>query len=189
MSTTGINSNSHSGTNAAAGNTAEPQATTLTADQALQQIRALRASIPEVAALTVKERQLARDAVKRLPQDILQAQLDFIGKSAVIETAVGGGVGAVRQLASDDGEWMTVERELKALLADLTGGNLLRRQRLHALAGQAYAVGSSLARTPLHPELVSHVVEVRRLRKLTRRKKSPAGPSPQTDPGQPNAIM
>jgi hypothetical protein len=150
----------------------------LTPDQVIEQIHALGASIPEVAAVSSKERRLAQ-AATRLPAEVLQAQIDFLGVSDVVQGAVEHGVDEARQMIADDERWMGVERELKILLDGITGANLRRRQKLHAIAGQAYSIGTSLSKTPLHAELAGRVKEVRRLRRAARRKKSsPEAPAP-----------
>jgi hypothetical protein len=160
--------------------------TALTPDQVIEQIRALRASIPEVAALSSKERRLVKSATA-LPADVLQAQIDFLAESEVVQSAVAHDAGEARQMAADDERWVAVERELKILLDGIAGGNLRRRQRLHAVATQAYSIGVSLSKTPLHAELTGRVNEVRRLRRAARRKKaSPQTPAPA---GSGSAVM
>jgi hypothetical protein len=69
------------------------------------------------------------------------------------------------------------------MLNGITGANLIRRQRLAFIIERAYGVGSQLALDPEHAGLVPHVQEIKRLRKLQRRKKpSPAAPAPETNP-------
>lgn len=151
----------------------------LTPDQIIDQVRALRTSVPEVAALTARERRLATAATTRLSPEVLQAQIDFLGESDVVQSAVEHGPDEVRQMIADDERWAGVERELKILLDGISGANLRRRQKLHAVASQAYSIGTSLSRTPLHAELAGRVKEVRRMRRALRRKKaSPEAPAP-----------
>lgn len=174
---TALESNKNSSiTSTAAG---DPQ-TALTADQVVQQLRALQGSIPEVAQLTQKERRVLRKSSKDNPE-ILSAQINVIGASDLVVSAVGQSLEGARQMVEDDDRWTAVERELKALLNGVVGGNVLRRQKIRALGAQAYAVGTSLAKTPLHAELVPHVAEVRRLKRLARRKKAEPQQQPPVD--------
>jgi hypothetical protein len=164
---------------------ADPQPV-LTPEQVIEQIVALRASIPVVEALSSKERRLAQSAT-RLSAEVLQAQIDFLAASDVVQGAVAHGADEARQMAVDDDRWAGVERELKILLDGIAGANLRRREKLHGVAAQAYSIGTSLSKTPLHAELAGRVNEVRRLRRAARRKKaSPQAPAPA---GSGNATM
>jgi hypothetical protein len=164
---------------------AEPQTPAPTPEQVVEQLRALRASLPEVAPLTPEQRRAVRNAM-RVPPDVLHAQIDVIGASDRIEAALGQPSDEVRQLADEHSRWLTVENELKALLSGVAGGNLIRAQRLRLLGSQAYAIGTSLAKSPTNSDLVPHVAEVRRLKRIaTRRKAAPQTPAPDTPSPEP----
>jgi hypothetical protein len=161
---------------------ADPQTTPApTPEQVVEQLRALRASIPDVAPLTREQRKAVRNA-SRVPPEVLHAQIDVLGASDRVEAAIGAPPDEVRQLADEHSRWLTVEREVKALLAGVAGGNLIRAQRLTLLGAQAYAIGSSLARSPLNSELVPHVAEVKRLKRIAKRKTPPETPAPSPSP-------
>ncbi|HEX7191370.1 MAG TPA: hypothetical protein VF381_07340, partial [Thermoanaerobaculia bacterium] len=74
-----------------------------------------------------------------------------------------------------------VEDELRSLLNGISSANLVRRTQLAAVADTAFTVGQQLSRYPEHAALVPHVAEIKRLKKLGRRKKpatTPQSPVP-----------
>jgi hypothetical protein len=67
----------------------------------------------------------------------------------------------------------------------VAGANLIRRQRVALIAGQAFNIGEQLARDPANAVLVPHLQEVKRLKSIKRRKKTapaPGTPPPVTPP-------
>jgi hypothetical protein len=69
------------------------------------------------------------------------------------------------------------------MLQGIVGANLVRRQRVTLIAGQAYNIGAQLARDPANAVLRPHVEEIKRLKRITRRKKAgevEQSPSPVT---------
>jgi hypothetical protein len=151
--------------------------TVLTPAEVLEQLRTLAASIPEITPLTPKERRQMHKAEK-VPVDVLLAQIDIIGVSDRVESAVGSTSDAAQELVADDNRWVTVEGEMQALLNGIRGANLVRRQKIQLLAAQSYGVGVLLARSEEHAELKPHVDRVRRLKRLARGRKS----APQSPP-------
>jgi hypothetical protein len=147
--------------------------------EVLEQLRTLAASIPEITPLTPKERRQMHK-LEKVPVDIVLAQIDIIGVSDRVESAVGSTPDAAQQLVVDDNRWTTVEGELQALLNGVRGANLIRRQKLQLLAAQSYGVGVLLARSEEHAELKPHVERVRRLKRLARGRKS----APQAPPAE-----
>jgi len=160
----------------AAADTPQPQ-TPLTPDAAIGQIRSMRAQLPEVGTLTAKQRRALRShAVNAEP--IVQASVNVIGVSDVVSSAIGQPLDAVRALQQEAVLWKSVEEEARNLVAGLAGANLLRRQKLAVLAAQAYAIGAQVAKVPENEVLVSHVEEIKRMKRVARRRKS-ATPVPQ----------
>jgi hypothetical protein len=153
----------------------------LTPEEAVREIRALRARIPEVTPLTVEQRRLLRQQAD-LSGPIIQASINVIGASDVIAQGVGLPVSDVRQLAEDANRWTALEDELRTTLNGVAGGNLSRRQKLALMANQAYGFGRQLVKVPENALLVPHVAEIKRLRKLASRRKrtsqTPETPSP-----------
>ena len=175
----------------AAADTPQPQ-TPLSPDVAIEQIRSMRAQLPEVATLTSKQRKALRNS-SATSEPIVQASLNVIGVSDVVSSAVGQPLDGVRALQQEAILWKSVEEEARNFVTGLAGANLLRRQKLAVLAAQAYGIGTQVAKVPENEVLVSHVEEIKRLKKIARRKKSaPAtpeqpSPSPSTPaPGTPH---
>jgi hypothetical protein len=131
-------------------------APTATPEAVVEQLRAVRAQIGEVAPLTTAERRALRRR-GNTSNPILQASINVIGALANVEQAVGRPADQVRQLADESNRWTAVEDELRTMLSGVAGANLVRRQRLALIAGQAYNIGAQLARDPAHAVLVPHV--------------------------------
>ena len=77
--------------------------------------------------------------------------------------------------------WRAAGDELRATLNGVDGANLVRRQKIAVIAGQAYLIASQLARVPENAELVPHVEAVKRLKALARRKKRSQEPQKPSD--------
>lgn len=165
-----------------AADTPQP-ATSPTPESVVEQLRAIRAQLPDLAPLTPKQR---RTLMKRsqMSPEVLQASIDVIGASDDVSSAIKQPVGDVHSLQDETNRWNAVENELKALWNGVSGANLVRRNRLALIAAQAYAIGTQLTRDPANVLLVPHVQEVKRLRKVANRKpphKTPA-PVPASEP-------
>ena len=161
----------------------DANATAVTPAAAIEQIRALRATLPEVATLTPKQRKMLRNSSQTDPL-IVQSSLNTIGVSDVVAVGVGQPLENVRVLQQQAILWRAVEEEARNLLAGLAGANALRRDQLALLGIHAYAIASQAARVPENEVLISHVEEIRRLKRIARRKKgrkAPAAP-PADDP-------
>lgn len=142
----------------------------LTPEQVVEQARAIRSQIPEATALTAKQRKaLRREAVAGEP--IVQASINMIGVSGIVSAALGQPIEGARVMQDEAIRWKAAEEEVRALLSGIIGANLIRRQKLATLGARAYAIGSQMARVPENEVLVSHVEEIRRLKKLARRPK------------------
>jgi len=162
-------------------------APTLTPEALVDQLRATRAQIGEVAPLTPAERQSLRNRT-RTSNPVLQASINVIGALDIVEQAVGQPADEVRQLYDDANRWTAVEDELRGMLNGVSGANLIRRQRLAFIASQAYNIGTRLARDPAYAVLVPHLQEIKRLKSFKRRKKAAPAPEPpaQEDPATPD---
>jgi hypothetical protein len=180
--------NSSTNPNSAA-DTPQPQ-TPLAPDVAIEQIRSLRAQLPAVATLTAKQRKALRNR-SETSEPIVQASLNVIGVSDVVSAAIGQPLDTVRTLQQEAILWKSVEEEARNLVTGLAGANALRRQKLVVLGAQAYAIGSQVAKVPENEVLVSHVEEIRRMKRVARRKKSatpvPQQPSPAPSTPAPGA--
>ncbi|HEX7192999.1 MAG TPA: hypothetical protein VF381_15625 [Thermoanaerobaculia bacterium] len=159
-----------------------PQTTpTLAATTVIEQVRSLRTQLPAATALTAKQRRAIRfDAANSEP--IVQASLNVIGVSDNVSAALGQPMDSVRDLQQDAIIWKAAEEEVRNLLAGIAGANALRRQKLTQLGAKAYIIGSQLAREPENEVLVPHVEEIKRMKRLARRKKSADTPQPSPSP-------
>jgi hypothetical protein len=181
MDTKQETTNVTNGTAAAVDVPAEP---TLTPEAVADVLRATRARIAEVAPMTPKERKVLRRRANT-SDPILQASFNVIGALENVSQAVGKPVADVRQLSDEVDRWTVVEGELRAMLSGVVGANLIRRQRVALIAGQAFNIGAQLARDPANAILVPHLQEVKRLKSFKRRKKTapaPGTPPPVTPP-------
>ncbi|HEV8433916.1 MAG TPA: hypothetical protein VGR95_10925 [Thermoanaerobaculia bacterium] len=178
----------------AAADTPQPQ-TALTPETAIEQIRTMRGQLPEVATLSVQQRAKLRNS-SQTSEPIVQASLNVMGVSGVVEAAVGQPLDTVRALQKEAILWKAVEDEARNLVTGLAGANAMRRHTLATIGGQAYAIASQVAKVPENEVLISHVEEIRRLKRIARRKKSatpvPQQPSPSpstTTPGAPSQVV
>ncbi len=146
----------------------------VTPDQAVEVLRSLLAQVPDVMALTAKERVLLRGRA-RIPDSVVQASINFLGTSGKIKDAVGQQANEVVQLVNDANRWDVVTTELKGLLSNISDANLVRRQRAGLIAIQVYGVGRNLALDASNAELRPHVEEIKRLKRAARSRKAPAG--------------
>jgi hypothetical protein len=148
-----------------------PQLVTLDPEAVVEQLRALRAQIGEVTPLTTAERQLLRRRSKT-SNPVLQASINMIGAHDLVSLAVAQPADGVRRLDDEANRWTAVEDELRTMLEGVTGANLVRRQRVVLIAGQAYNIGAQLARDPANAVLRPHVEEIKRLKRVIRRKRA-----------------
>jgi hypothetical protein len=174
-----LNNNSPT-TSTSAAETPQP-APALTPDAVIAQVRTLRSQLPAVAALTSKERRALRVG-RTNSEPIVQASINVIGVSDNVSAALGQPIDTVRTLQQDAIIWRAAEEEVQNLLAGIAGANAIRRQKLAQLGAKAYAIGTQLASDPENEVLVSHVEEIKRMKRIARRKKKPAS----TTPGQPS---
>jgi hypothetical protein len=173
------NINTNSPTSAAADT---PQPTTmLEPEVVVDQLRAIRNQIADVAPLSTEQKKALRIITGRFNNEILQESINVIGAADIVEASVGQPAAEVRALNEASNRWTAVESELRTMLNAIAGANLIRRQRLALIAERAYDVGAALAKDPDHAILVPHVAEIKRLKRLARGRKK----KPQQDPQQP----
>jgi hypothetical protein len=179
----------HNAPNAkAAAAIAEQPSPPLDPEAVVGQLRAMRVQIGEVTPLSSAERIVLRRRAKTT-NPILQASINVIGASDQVSQAIAQPADAVRRLFDEANRWTAVEDELRTMLHGITGANLVRRERLALITGQAYKVGTELARDPSNALLLPHVEEIKRLRRIARRKKaadasqSKPAPAPAPAPG------
>jgi hypothetical protein len=153
----------------------------LSAQEVLDQLRALQQQLPDIAPLTKEERALVRRQGK-LPANIVEATLSVIGNSDPVQQAIGQPAEDVKQFVSDNADWRSVEDQFRAALKSVSDANLVRNQRASILAARAYLIGQQVARDPNNAELRPHLDQVKRLRALASRRKKTAKPVPEPQP-------
>ncbi len=158
-----------------------PAPATLSPEQVVQQLRALRAQIPLPDSLpsmpASRRRRLAH-----VDGQFIVAAINATGASPVVQTALGRTDEELRQENDVSGRWTAVIDEVRALLQILVDANTLRRQRIGLAALQTYKICQQLARDDAQAtRLAAHIGEMKRLNKFGRRRKAPQ-PSPQPIP-------
>ena len=147
-----------------------PAEPVLAPEAVVEQLRAMRGQIAEVTPLTRAERQqLRRRANTSNP--VLQASINMMGAHDQVSLAVAQPVEGVRRLYDEANRWTAVEDELRTMLEGVAGANLVRRERIALIAGQAYNIGTQLARDPANAVLRPSLEEIRRLKRSPRRKR------------------
>ncbi len=155
-----------------------PAEPALTPEELVDVLRSTRARIAEVAPMTAKERKLLRRRANASDL-IVQASINVMGALDNVSQAVGQPADDVRRLSEEANRWLVAEGELRAMLNGVAGANLIRRERIALIAGQAFNIGTQLARDPANAVLVPHLEEVKRLKSIKRRKHAaPAPPTP-----------
>jgi hypothetical protein len=170
--------------NAAKAAAVSPAEDMLTPEEAVTQLRALMARLPDVVQLT----RLERDTLRRsatMSESAMRAAIGVLQMSDEVAQLVGQPE-EVWRLHANDSDWEVFERELKTAWQLVAGSNIVRRQRTRLLAVQAYRIAQQLARTPGKANLGVHVKEVMRLRNLGRRKK--AAPAPEAEATTPSGT-
>jgi len=157
----------------------------LTPDAVIAQLRGMRSQIEDVAPLSQQQRDQLKKRLRTQPKSIVEASINVIGVIDNLSQAIGQPLDEVRQLQDDSIRWEAVADEVRAFLNGIEGANLNRRQQLALIAVQAYSIGTQLAKNPDKAVLVPHVEEVKRLKAVSRRKKSaqvPQTPAPTPTP-------
>jgi hypothetical protein len=168
---------------------AVPAEPALTPEELVDLLRSTRARIAEVAPMTAKERKVIRRHATT-PDSVVQASINVIGALDNVSQAVGQPADDVRRLSDEVNRWMAAEGELRAMLNGVAGANLVRRQRITLITGQAFVIGTQLARDPANAILVPHLQEVKRLKSFKRRKQAATAPATPPSPasGTPASV-
>jgi hypothetical protein len=162
--------------------TTVPLSTTLGPEAVTAQLRTLQSQIESVAPLTQAQRALLKQRIRSHPKSVVDASINVIGVLDNVSQAIGQPLDEVRQLQDETLRWEAVAEEARAFLKGLEGANLVRRERLSLIATQAYTIGSQLAKDPKKAVLVPHLEEVKRLKSVSRRRKTAPAAPPEGDP-------
>ena len=168
--------------NTATAGAQEPAAST--PDSIIEQLRVIRQQIPEYTQLAIPDAKAIR-RVAHINSDFIDAAINAVGASEVVQTAVGRTNVNLREENEDAGRWTAVEDELRAMLKGVVAANLVRRHRVGLAALQTYNISRQLIRQKEHAGLLPHVQGMKRLSKFGRRRRiaqPPADPQPQPHP-------
>ena len=144
----------------------------------IAQLRAIRSQIEHLEPLSKEQRRQVKQRLRILAKPVVEASINVIGVLDNVSQAIGQPLDEVRQLQDESLRWEAVADEARAFLRGVEGANLIRRQRLAVIAAQAYTIGAQLAKDPAKSVLVPHVEEVKRLKGVSRRRKTTQTPQP-----------
>lgn len=144
------------------------------------QLRAMRALIPEYQQLSGSARKSLAVVAKSTNADFVQASINSVGASPVVEQAVGYTPDELRQDTADADLWTVVEDEARALLGGIVASNLVRRHRVGSAALAAYRIASRLALMKEHADLLPHVATMKRLNRFGKKRAKTAAPAAST---------
>src|ERR1700760_4007825 len=150
--------------------------TRITPDAVIAQLRSMRSQIEPVAPLSQQQRAQVKQRLRKQSKTIVEASINVLGVLDNVSQAIGQPLDDVRQLQDDSIRWDAVADEVRAFLKSIEGANLNRHQQLAVIGMQAYSIGSQLARDPDKAVLVPHLEEVKRLKAVSRRKKTAQAP-------------
>ncbi len=153
----------------------------LNPEQVVEQLRTLRAQIPEF----VQPNHRALERMKRLASvniELAREAVNAVDASEVVQSAIGNTPEEFHQANDDIARWTAVETELRAMLRGVIAANLVRRQRVGQAALQVLKVCRSLVQQEDHAYLLPHVEAMSRLPKFTRRRKPAAQKEPEQQP-------
>jgi hypothetical protein len=150
----------------------------LSPEAVIGQLRTLRSQFEDVAPLSQQQRRQIKQRLRFQPKTVVEASINVIGVVDNLSQAIGQPLDEVRQLQDDSLRWDAVAEEARAFVKVIEGANLNRHQQLVLIGMQAYSIGTQLAKAPAMAVLVPHVEEIKRLKAVSRRKKTT--PAPQT---------
>jgi len=163
-----------------------PDPAKLSPEAVIGELRAMRSQIEDIAPMSQQQRRLVKDRLRKQARTIVEASINVLGVLDNVSQAIGQPLDDVRQLQDDTIRWEAVADEVRAFLNGIEGANLNRRQTLVLIGMQAYSIGTQLAKDPAKAVLVPHLEEVKRLKGISRRKKTtraPQTPAPEPAPG------
>jgi hypothetical protein len=162
--------------------TAETDKPMLTPEQVIEQLRALRAQIPEFVQLPNNREMRYMRRIANVNIEFAREAINAIGASAVVQNTIGNTPEEFHEAEDEVGRWTAVETELRAMLRGVAAANVVRRHRIGLAALQVFNVSRELARREDHADLLPHVETMRRIPKYGRRRKSPTPPAEPAKP-------
>jgi len=158
---------------------AAPPADTMTPEDMVAQLRAVREHVPEYTQLAIPDARAIR-RVAHVNPELVQAAINSLGASGGVQSLLGSTAADVQHDVEDAARWTAVEDELSALLKGVAAANLIRRHRIGLVTLQTYNICRQLVRKKENANLLPHVELMKRLNKFGRKRaKTPPQPAPQ----------
>ena len=145
----------------------------ITAAEAIALVRALRDRVPNWGPLT-RSAALRLQAAAFLDPEFIATSISAVSTSGNVQSALGTTSDVMQQLTVDSAEWRHVEDEIRSLLLGVSGANLVRNHELGLTALQAYSISRQLVRKEANKDLIAHVEQMKRLRRMGKRKTATA---------------
>jgi hypothetical protein len=155
-------------------------------ETALEQLRLLRTQFAEYVQLRVTDAKAFR-RVANINELFKQASMNTVGASSAVGSALGIKPQDLLRESEEAARWSAVEDELRTMLKGVAAANLVRRYRVGLASLQAYNIARQLVRQDEHLDLLPHVQEMKRLKKLGRRRKD--ADQPQAKPPAPAPTL
>jgi hypothetical protein len=156
------------------------QETPMTPEAVVENIRALRAQIPNYGQLTVSTAQSLR-AVASVNAEFTQTAIHAVSASETVQATVGRSAEEFQAAAEAVARWAMVRDEMKATLDGVTSAVLTMKHDLGQSVLLTYAVSKKLVKVPQHANLLPHVALMRKATRLAGRRKAEA-PAPEPNP-------
>ena len=133
-----------------------PVSTPVTPEEIVQQLRAVRAQIPDFVQIP-KPSAKALVSVAAIRPEFIEETLHAVGSCSALRGALGQSAVELRQDAEFTARWGAVIAEMYSLLATVQSEVTVRKHRIGLTALQVYQISRQLARKPEHTELQTHI--------------------------------
>jgi len=158
----------------------------VTPESVVEQLRALRAQIPNYEQLPVSTAQTLR-SVSNLHPEFTQSAIHAVSASPTVEATVGQSADDLQAAAEMASRWSMVRDELKVTLDGVTSAVLTMKHNLGLSVLLTYTVCKKLVKSgPQHAGLLPHVDLMRKANRFGRTRKSsspqPQAPAPTPEP-------
>ena len=140
---------------------------TLTPEEAVQVLQALRTRVPDFALLSAADSQTLSRAATVGVRFVHEA-INALAASPNLRGALGRDAEELRQSLEATDRWSQVIVELEKLRVGLLGGMKVRRHRIGATALQVYQMSRQLARYRENATLLPHIDAMRRVSRFPR---------------------
>jgi len=156
----------------------------VTPESVVEQLRALRAQIPNYAQLPVSTAQELR-SVSSVHPEFAQAAIHAVSASPTVEATVGQSADDLQTAAEMADRWTMVRDELKVTLEGVASAVLTMKHSIGLSALLTYTVCKKLVKSPEHAGLLPHVALMRKTNRFGRTRKTspqPQAPAPTPSP-------